>query len=291
MDKRLTATLLAGSMALALSGVAKAADITMNLGWATPLESTYGDRDHVDGGDIETQLCTVINDTMRRGGNLVIPTFALERAQELLYFISRLVHTDRIPDVKVFLDSPMAVDVTHIFKRYRECFDQQTWELIVSDHAPLHFPGLHFARSSKESKAINSFKEPCIIMASSGMCTAGRIKHHLRRNVSRSQSTILFVGYQAHGTLGRQILDGNDKVRIHGQYFDVHAEIARIYDFSGHADRSALMRWIGNLKQPPRQIFLTHGEEDSAASLAELINSHHGWQVSTPAYQDVVELD
>jgi metallo-beta-lactamase family protein len=254
------------------------------------MESTYGDRDHRDGGDIETQLCDVINDTVSRGGNVVIPTFAMERAQELMYFVSRLVHANKIPDVKVFLDSPMAVDVTDIFKQYRECFDQETWELIVSKQPPLRFPGLQLCRTTKESKSINQVKEPCIIMASSGMCTAGRIKHHLRRNISRRGSTILFVGYQGHGTLGRLILDGKKKVRIHGRNHDVEARIAQIYGFSGHADRAALLHWIGNLKEAPRQIFLAHGEEEAAKSLAQEIKRQKGWPVVVPDYQETVEL-
>lgn len=254
------------------------------------MESTYGDRDHQEAGDVETQLAEVINRTIRRGGNVVIPTFALERAQELIYHVSRLVHADRIPDVKVFLDSPMAVDVTHIFKRYRDCFDEETWQLINSDRAPFHFPGLHLSRTTEESRAINALKEPCIILASSGMCTAGRIKHHLRYNVSRPESTILFVGYQSYGTLGRLILDGRPSVRIHGQMYNVKAEISQIYGFSGHADRTDLLRWIGHLRRPAREIFLTHGEEEAADSLAREIRRRHGYVVTIPAYQETRTL-
>ncbi|MCA9118712.1 MAG: MBL fold metallo-hydrolase [Planctomycetaceae bacterium] len=254
------------------------------------MESTYGDRNHEDRGDVETQLCDVINETIGRGGNLVIPTFAVERAQELMYYISRLVHADRIPDVKVFLDSPMAVDVTNIFRQYRECFDEEAWELIGSNRSPLQFPGLQLARSTAQSIAINNTKEPCIIMATSGMCTGGRIKHHLRRNLSRPESTILFVGYQAHGTLGRLISDGKQEVRIHGRNYEAKAQISRIYGFSGHADRDALLRWIEHLKQAPREIFLTHGEEEAAMSLAEGIRNEKGWEVSIPEFQQIVDL-
>ncbi len=254
------------------------------------MESTYGDRDHEDGGDIETQLCDVINQAIGRSGNVVIPTFAVERAQELLYYIGRLVHDDRIPDVKVFLDSPMAVDVTNIFRKYRECFDQEAWELIGSKQSPLQFPGLHMARTASQSKEINNERDPCIIMATSGMCTGGRIKHHLRRNISRPESTILFVGYQAYGTLGRMISDGKPEVRIHGRNCEVKAQVASIYGFSGHADRKALMRWIGNFKEEPKNIFLTHGEEDAALSLAKTIREAKGWTASVPEFQEVVDL-
>lgn len=254
------------------------------------MESTYGDRNHKQNGDVEEQLCDVINETIERGGNVLIPTFAVERAQELMYYIGRLAHADKIPDVKVFLDSPMAVDVTDIFKQYRECFDQETWEMIISRQPPLRFPGLHMSRTSSQSKAINKEQEPCIIMASSGMCTAGRIKHHLRQNIRRPESTILFVGYQAHGTLGRLIRDGKPTVRIHGRHYEVNAQVAQIYGFSGHADRETLLRWIGNLKSPPKQIFLAHGEEEAADSLAAEIADQQGWTVSVPAYQDVIDM-
>ena len=255
------------------------------------MESTYGDRQHEDGGDVETQLADVVNETFSRGGNVVIPTFAVERAQELMYYISRLVHADRIPDRTIFLDSPMAIDVTNIFRHYRDCLDEETWQLITSGETPLHFPGLRMARSVDDSRAINEHRRSCIIMSTSGMCTAGRIKHHLRQNIGRADSTVLFVGYQAHGTLGRQILDGNRHVRIHGRDRQVRAKVAQLYGFSGHADRPALLRWLGNLKSAPQQVFLTHGEEESALSLAQEIESRWQWKVSVPEYQSTEELD
>jgi metallo-beta-lactamase family protein len=254
------------------------------------MESTYGDRDHVDGGSIEDQLEYVINETVKRGGNVVIPTFAVERSQELMYYISRLVHSDRIPDIPVFLDSPMAIDVTNIFRLFRDCFDAETWELITSNEPPLHFPGLRMARSTQESKEVNEVKGPHIVMATSGMCTAGRIKHHLRHNIGDARSTILFVGYQAHGTLGRQILEGNPRVRIHGRDWKVKAHISRIDGFSGHADRSDLLRWVSNLENPPHEIFLTHGEEEAARSFARLVAEDLKWKVSLPEYRETVEL-
>ncbi|MDP6554911.1 MAG: MBL fold metallo-hydrolase [Pirellulaceae bacterium] len=254
------------------------------------MESTYGDRDHRDGGDVETQLRDVINRTMAQGGNLVIPTFAVERAQELMYHIGQLVHTDQIPDVPVFLDSPMAVNVTKIFRCYRECFDDESWELIDSDQAPLQFPGLKLVRSVDDSKAINEVRQPLIVMASSGMCTGGRIKHHLRNNIGDPNSTILFVGYQSPGTLGSQILKRPKTVRIHGREHTMRAEVAQIYGFSGHADRGGLIRWLSNLRDAPQQVFLTHGDEDAATSLAEHIREEMKWPVSVPEYQQVVEL-
>ena len=254
------------------------------------MESTYGDRLHDHQRDVETQLSDVINETLRRGGNVVIPTFAVERAQELMYYISRLVRDSRIPDVQVYLDSPMAVDVTEVFRQYQHCLDPETWELILSNAPPLRFPGLQLVRAVEESKAINQRKQPSVIMASSGMCNAGRIKFHLRYNIERPASTILFVGYQSQGTLGRQILEGKRDVRIHGRMHRVRAHIAQIHGFSGHADRADLMRWLGSLKTPPRRLFLTHGEETVITNFAERIRQELGWNVAIPNYLDVAEL-
>jgi metallo-beta-lactamase family protein len=255
------------------------------------MESTYGDRDHPDSGDIQSQLERAINDTAARGGNVVIPTFAIERAQEVIYYIGRLAHARRIPQLDVFLDSPMAIDVMEVFRHYRECFDKETWEQIVAKEPPLQFPGLKMARSTKESKAINEHAKPCVIMSTSGMCTAGRIKHHLRKNIGRQASTILFVGYQAHGTLGRQILMGDPIVRIHGRQWKVKADIQRIDGFSGHADHGALLQWVGNLKNAPKHIFLTHGEQQASDRLAETVRTQFGWSVSIPEYLESVDLE
>ena len=254
------------------------------------MESTYGDRDHETAGDIETQLATIVNETVRRGGNVVIPTFAVERAQEIMYYISRLVRANRIPRMKVYLDSPMAVDVTEVYRGLGDFFDAETLAMLADNKPPLQFPGLSLSRTVNESKAINNCKQPCIIMSSSGMCTAGRIKHHLRQNITRPECTILFVGYQGVGTLGRQILDGDPFVRIHGQDHKVKAQIAKIYGFSGHADRTGLLRWLGNLKQPPRRVFLTHGEENVSLNFAQQIEEQLKWPVTVPHYLDCVEL-
>ena len=255
------------------------------------MESTYGSRDHTDGGDIEEQLCDAINRTVSRGGSVVVPTFAIERAQELMYHISRLVHEDRIPDIQVYLDSPMACDVTEVFRKYRDCFDAETWQLIAANEPPLRFPGLRLSRSVEDSKAINSTQMPSVIMATSGMCTAGRIKHHLRQRIERPENTILFVGYQGRGTLGRHIQEGASEVRIHGRMRRVRARIDQIHGFSGHADRGALMRWLTNLKEPPRRVFLTHGEEEATLDLAKHIDDQVHWPVHVPVYRESVDLE
>lgn len=255
------------------------------------MESTYGDRNHRDEGDPEDRLAQVVNDTVARGGNVVIPTFAMERAQELMYHFSRLRHQNRIPDVPIYLDSPMAIDVTDVFRKYRSYLDSQTHELIESGHPPMRFKGLHFSRTTDQSKAINEIKKPAVIMSTSGMCTGGRIKHHLRQNVGRRDSTVLFVGYQAVGTLGRQLLDRPAEVRILGQVQPLRATIEQIHGFSGHADRDDLLRWASHFKQAPRRLFLTHGEYDAATSLKALVEDRLKWRVDVPEYRDVATLD
>jgi metallo-beta-lactamase family protein len=255
------------------------------------MESTYGDRNHERAGDTESQLAAVINATISRGGNVVIPTFAVERAQELIYHIGRLARGGRVPHLPVFLDSPMAVDVTAIYSRFHECVDEAMWEMINSNQPPLRFPGLTMTRTAAESKQINGLTQPAVIMASSGMCNAGRIKHHLKNNLPRPDSTILFVGHQADGTLGRLILDGRSPVRIHGQEFPVRAKIAQIYGFSGHADHDGLMRWITHFKRRPTKVFLTHGEEQVALKLADEIKTKLGYACEVPFYQEAVELE
>ena len=255
------------------------------------MESTYGERDHVRNGDIELQLEGIIRETVGRGGNIVIPVFAVERAQELMYYISRLVHANRIPDIQIFLDSPMASDVTEIFRNHRNWLDEETWDLIRSDEPPLRFPGLRITRSTEESMEINRIITPCIILAPAGMCNAGRIKHHLRLNIGRDESTILFVGHQAEGTLGRRILDGHQEVRIHGRTRRVYARIRSIDGLSAHADRSGLIDWLSHLQSPPRRLFLTHGEEGASLALARTIKDRLGWEASVPEYGTVVDLD
>jgi metallo-beta-lactamase family protein len=255
------------------------------------MESTYGDRDHKLNGGVEEQLEAVIRDTVAAGGNVVIPVFAVERAQELIFYLGRLHQAGRLPDVPVFLDSPMAVDVTALMRRHSDCFDDEMRKTLLAGGKPLWFPGLAMVRTAEDSKRINDLRRPAIIMATSGMCTAGRIKHHLAHNVTRGDSTILFVGYQVRGSLGRQILDGNREVRIHGRNWLVRARVAQIHGFSGHADRSGLLRWLGGLKSPPERLFLTHGELQESLSLAEAVRSQFGWNVSVPEFLETVELE
>ncbi len=194
------------------------------------------------------------------------------------------MHQNRIPDVPVFLDSPMAQDVTNIFRRFEDWLDDETRRFVAADQPPLRFPGLRMTRSSEQSKAINQISTPCIIMAPAGMCNAGRIKHHLRSNIRRPESTLLFVGYQAKGTLGRRLVSGEKEVRIHGRQYQVEARIEQLPGLSGHADRQGLIRWLEQFEQPPRQVFLTHGEETAALALQSTVQERFGFKVSVPEY-------
>ena len=254
------------------------------------MESTYGDRDHDNPQNIEDKLSTVINDAIKTGGNVIIPTFAIERAQELLYYFSSLARTKRIPYIVTFLDSPMAVEVTKVFEQSTKYFDKETLDILKTGQSPFDFPGLKLVESIEASKAINPIKGSTIIMAGSGMISGGRIKHHLVREVTRPESTLLFVGYQAVGTLGRQIVDGASPVRILGQSYPVRIRIENIEGLSAHAGMSDLHRWLNNFKSPPKHVFLTHGEEASMLSLENYLHSKGGWEVSAPAYLEECEL-
>jgi metallo-beta-lactamase family protein len=255
------------------------------------VESTYGDRLHKDQREIDDQLFEVIEPTRKDGGNIVIPSFAVERAQEVMYHLNELLMENRIPHLPVFVDSPMAISVTEVFEHHPELFDEEMMKLILRRKSPFDLPRLKMTRSVDESKAINDVEGTAIIIAGSGMCTGGRIKHHLVQNISRPESTILFVGYQAVGTLGRQIVDGAKEVRILGQMYRVRARVAQIHGFSAHADRDDLLRWLSGLRGSPRHVFVTHGEPKSAASFSKFLHEKTRWETSVPSYEDTVTLN
>ena len=255
------------------------------------VESTYGDRLLESPEDAASQLAEVINTTVKEGGNIVIPSFALERAQELLYYLNQLLLEDRIPHIMVFVDSPMAVSITDVFQNYSHLFDAEMRGLLKSRKSPFDFPGLKLIRTVDESKAINRIRGSSIIIAGSGMCTGGRIKHHLVTNITKPESTILFVGYQAVGTLGRQIIDGAREVRILGQRYPVRARIIQLNGFSAHADRDQLLKWLSGLRRQPRLIFVTHGEPEISKYFAGFVKEKTGWETSVPRYRDEILLD
>jgi len=256
------------------------------------MESTYGDRVHGSTDDVAGELAEVINSTQEAGGNVVIPSFALERSQDILYHLNELRIAGQVPrDLKVFLDSPMAIRITKVFSEHPELFDEEMTERIRKQMSPFEFPGLRMTETTEESKAINRMKEPAVIIAGSGMCTGGRIKHHLVNNIARPESTILFVGYQAVGTLGRMILGELEEVRILGRMHPVRARIAQINGFSAHADREELYRWISALSSPPREVFVIHGESDAAHAFADFLREKSRWKVRVPEYGDRVALE
>ena len=254
-------------------------------------ESTYGDRLHKPTEDIKKSLCDAVQSAQEAGGNIVIPSFAIERSQEVLYYLNELLLEDCVPHMMVFLDSPMATSVTEIFKKHPELFDEEMLERINNHESPFDFPGLSLVRSTRHSKAINHIVGSVIIIAGAGMCTGGRIKHHLVHNINRQESTILFVGYQAAGTLGRQIVDGQKEVRILGQTYPVKAHIVRLNGFSAHGDRNELFRWLSELKAKPRKVFITHGEPETAHAFAKFVTEKNGWPTFVPEYQDTIVLD
>jgi len=254
-------------------------------------ESTYGNRVLENGTRTSDELAEIINSTVAAGGNVIIPSFALERAQEVLYCLNELLLEDRVPHLLTFLDSPMAVRITDVFVRYPELFDAEMRALMKEGNSPFDLPGLTLVRTVAESKAINRVKGSAVIIAGSGMCTGGRIKHHLVTNIGREESTVVFVGYQAAGTLGRLIVDGARKVRILGQQCPVRARIVRLQGFSAHADRDQLFRWLSGLKKPPRHVFVVHGEQEASRDFASFVSERKGWQTSVPAYRDEVVLE
>ena len=235
------------------------------------METTYGDRNHRALSSSVQELYDAINDTFARGGNVIIPTFALERAQELLYYLREGYEQKLLPgSLQVFLDSPMAISATEIFERHPECFSENLARALHARRDPLRLPGLHFVRETAASMALNRIKAGAVIMAGSGMCTGGRVRHHLRHNLWRRESSIVFVGFAARRTLARQIIDGAKTVKIFGEQIPVCARIHTINGFSAHADQSELLEWHRRTGKP-QVTFLVHGEESVAQHFKTLL--------------------
>jgi len=251
------------------------------------METTYGDRLHKQLQSSIEELYEVINDTVSRGGNIIIPTFALERAQEILYYLREGIDNQLINHyINVFLDSPMAISATQIFERHPECYDAETLRLAQHNDDPFSLPGLHFTRETAESIAINRIEGSAVIMAGSGMCTGGRVRHHLKHNLWSKRNSVVFVGYAARGTLARRIIDGATHVSIFGEEIPVQASIHTIGGFSAHADQAELLAWhksTGN----PKTTFLVHGEEESMQTFA---NKLKNTRVMMPSLHQSFEL-
>lgn len=257
------------------------------------VESTYGDRVHHSVEDTKDQLCQAVNKTWRAGGNIIVPSFSIERSQEVLYYMNELLMADRVPHIMTFLDSPMAVKVTEVFKKYPQLYDEEMKQLMIQNDSPFTFKGLKLVQSTRESKAINHIKGTIMIIAGSGMCTGGRVKHHLVNNITRPESTVMFVGYQAVGTLGRTISESQpgDEVRILGEHYPVNANVVQVHGFSAHADKQEILTWLKHLKNTPRKIFVVHGEKETAHNFKDYLVEQTGWDVMVPKYQDIVKVE
>ena len=255
------------------------------------MESTYGDRDREETEDRTEQLFHIIDRTTSRGGKVIIPAFAVGRTQEVLTRINDLVDGGRLSGVPVYVDSPMAVAATKAFALHPETFSKPARETLDDGDSPLHFDGLELVTSVEQSMALNHSHEPSVIISASGMCTAGRVKHHLKHNISHPRTTVLFVGYQAAHTLGRVIQSGVSPVRIFGDSYPVKAAIETIDGFSAHADLEELLGWFESLQGPPRHTFIVHGEEETAVSFGKTLGKRFNAKVTVPTLGERVELD
>lgn len=236
------------------------------------MEATYGDRYHPDSENDMKQLATIIRDTFRQGGNVIIPSFAVGRAQEVIYALNKYVNKDELSGCKVYVDSPLATESTNIFKKHWQYYDDEAKKFIAKGDNPLEFSGLVFTKSQEDSSQLNKIQSGAVIISASGMCEAGRIKHHLKHNLWRKESSIVFVGYQAEGTLGRTIVDGAKKVRLFGEDIAINAKIYTFHGLSGHADRNGLYEWITSFVKKPKKVFLVHGDAESMFSFKELLD-------------------
>ena len=258
------------------------------------MESTYGDRTHETPPDYAVELARVILDTFTRGGNLVIPAFSVGRTQEMLYFIRRIKMENLLPEFQnfeVYVDSPLAVEATTIFgKNVQDCFDDTALALVQQGINPIGFPGLRMAITSDESKMINFNDKPKVILSASGMCEAGRIRHHLKHNLWRKDSTILFVGYQVPGTLGNMLLNGAKEVKLFGETIEVQAKIENLPGISGHADVNQLTKWVSMFDPKPKRVFIVHGEDKVTEQFAAHIHEELGLEAYAPFSGDAFDL-
>ncbi len=235
------------------------------------IESTYGNRLH-EGGMRDEMFLKYIKETYDKKGILMIPSFAIERTQELLYALNKFVKIKEMPDEKVFLDSPLAIKATEVFKKNRKFFDK---EALTKYGSPFSFPNLIYSMKTEDSIKLNTYDKPCVIIAGSGMCTGGRIRHHFKNHIDDPKNTVMFVGYQAGGTLGRYILEGAKKAKFMGLKKDIKADIRKVNAYSAHADYKELIKWMNGFKKKPKKVFIVHGEEDSAKALKKKLKKYN----------------
>lgn len=257
------------------------------------MESTYGNRKHEhEQHDLEEKLGQIINDTVAQGGNVIIPAFAVGRTQTILYYLHQLLKAGKIPDIPVYIDSPLAISATDVFMHHPQDFDADAYNMISKENDnPLKLPQLVFTRTAEESKAINTLDRSAIIISASGMADAGRILHHLKHNLWKPETSVLLVGYQAQGSLGRRLLDGVKRVKIIGEEVSVRASIYNLDGFSAHADQEQLMNWVSHFSEPPANVFVIHGEYDMSQTLAALIKDNLNFPVYVPRYGDSANID
>ena len=263
------------------------------------MEATYGDRVHEDIENRAEEFLNIILETVKRGGNVIIPSFAVGRTQELIYELNKYYdcHINEIGEklnelkkIPVYIDSPLAIKATEVFKRNANVFDEEARECIMQGDNPLEFENLHYSQSAEESKQLNLSMEPKIIISASGMCDAGRIKHHLKHNLWRNESSIVFVGYQAEGTLGRRIVDGEKNVKVLGENINVKAEIHNLEGFSGHADKIGLLNWLKGFKEKPKTVFIVHGEQSAKENFAREVKNELKLNCIIPEHNVVYEI-
>jgi metallo-beta-lactamase family protein len=254
------------------------------------LESTYGGRLHQPPEKVADKLADVVHRTASRGGKLIIPAFAVGRTQQIVLLLHELANAGRIPELPVFVDSPLAVDATEVYRAHPECYDEKTRAYLLNHEEPFGFGQLRYVRDVNESKALNDLHESAVIISASGMCEGGRILHHLRNNIEDQRNTVLIVGYQAEHTLGRKLLDRLPEVPIFGEPVSLRAEVVRINELSGHADQQELLRWMKTLVPHLKQVFLVHGEPAQSASLRSAIQELFGVTTVVPKRGESFEL-
>ena len=254
------------------------------------MESTYGGRDHQAPEAAFAELTDVVVETVKRGGKLIIPSFAVGRAQEIVYELNRLIHTGAIPPLPVYVDSPLATDVSDVFREHAELYDEETRAFLQRNGSPLEFSSLTYTRSVEESKAINDQRGPLVIISASGMCETGRILHHLRNNIANPRNTILIVSWQAENTLGRRLADGEKEVKIFGDWYPVRAQVATINGYSGHAGHDLLVRWAKALRPRVQKTFLVHGEPAALKALQLALHVEGLPDVYAPQLHETVEV-
>jgi metallo-beta-lactamase family protein len=250
------------------------------------LESTYGNRLHKSREETVQELLKIVQEAIAHQAKVVIPAFAVERTQDIIYTLGQFIREGSIPSLPIYIDSPLAISATEIFKRNPDCFDQETQDLLSGGENPLDIPGILYTQTAEESKAINEDPRPGIIISASGMCDAGRIKHHLKHHLWREESHIVIIGYQAEGTIGRRIVDGAKTVRLFGEEIAVKAHIHTLGGFSAHADQKGLLDWVSHIHNPQLVVFINHGEEKVSITLSQLIGEQFHFKTTVPQWRE-----